>query len=227
MIVVKILVVEDEEDLASMIAEILQSEMFTVEIAFDAEQALYHVDNTSFDLVILDVLLPLGDGWSVLQRLREKGSAALVLMLTALDSVESKVRGFDLGADDYLAKPFDMRELVARVRSLLKRISAGNLNHELRVGDLVLDTRTRTVARSGMLLELRRKEYQILRYLMSRKNQVVSKEELENHLWLDDDVLWSDVLRTHIKNLRAKIDGAQKKKLLKTIRGVGYAISDE
>ncbi len=227
MIVVKILVVEDEEDLASMIAEILQSEMFTVEVACDGEQALYYVDNASFDLVILDILLPLGDGWTVLQRLREKGSSALALILTALDDVESKVRGFELGADDYLPKPFDMRELVARVKSLLRRMNNGSRNHELRAGDLTLDTRTRTVKRSGKLVELRRKEYQILYYLISRKNQVVSKDELEDHLWSEDDVLWSDVLRTHIKNLRAKIDSGHKKKLLKTIRGVGYAISDE
>jgi len=224
---VKILLVEDEEDLALMIAELLRKELFTVEIAYDGEQAFYYIENTFFDLVILDILLPLADGWAVLQKLRETGSSAPVLMLTALDDVEDKVRGFDLGADDYLVKPFDMRELVARVKSLLRRAVSGEPSHELRVADLVLNTRTREVKRAGQAVHLRRKEYQILNYLMSRKNQVVSKEELEEHIWSEEDFNWSDVLRTHIKNLRAKIDRKHRKKLIKTIRGVGYAISDE
>lgn len=227
MILVKILLVEDEEDLALMIAEVLRNELFTVEIAYDGEQAFYYIENTLFDLVILDILLPLADGWAVLQRLRESGSSAPVLMLTALDDVENKVRGFDLGADDYLVKPFDNRELIARVKSLLRRAVSGKPWHELRVDDLVLNARTREVKRAGRVIELRRKEYQILNYLMSRKNRVVTKEELEEHIWSEEDFNWSDVLRTHIKNLRAKIDGNHKKKLIKTIRGVGYAISDE
>jgi DNA-binding response OmpR family regulator len=224
---VKVLIVEDEEELASMIAETLQQQMFAVEIAYDGEQAFYYVDNVAFDFVILDVLLPINDGWSVLQRLREIGLSSPVLMLTALDDIESKVRGFDLGADDYLAKPFDMRELLARVNTLLRRVTRETVDHKIRIADLVLDTSTRKVTRSEKPIELRRKEYQILYYMMSRKNQVVTKEELESHLWAEEEVLWSDVLRTHIKNLRAKIDGKHKKKLIRTIRGVGYAISDE
>ncbi|MBN2252398.1 MAG: response regulator transcription factor [Kosmotogaceae bacterium] len=223
----KVLIVEDERNLGKLLKEFLESQKLIVEIATDGEEGLYMALNGPFDVIVLDVLLPGLSGWQVLERIRRSGSRIPVLMLTALDTIEDKVKGFNLGADDYLPKPFDVRELVVRIQSLLRRTNAGGIpSSVLKVGDLELDMSLKTAKRGSKKIELRKKEYQILEYLMLNNGRVVSKSELEDHLWNEDDELWSDVIRSHIKNIRKKVDGGHKKKLIKTVRGMGYEISD-
>jgi len=223
----KVLIVEDERNLGKLLKEFLENQKLIVEIATDGEEGLYMALNGPFDVIVLDVLLPGLSGWQVLEKIRRSGSRIPVLMLTALDSVEDKVKGFNLGADDYLPKPFDVRELVVRIQSLLRRTNSGGIPSSiLKVGDLELDMSLKTARRGSEKIELRKKEYQILEYLMINSGRVVSKSELEEHLWNEDDELWSDVIRSHIKNIRKKVDGGHKKKLIKTVRGMGYEISD-
>ncbi|HNS35695.1 MAG TPA: response regulator transcription factor [Mesotoga sp.] len=223
----KVLVVEDERDLGRLLKEFLEREGFVVETAADGEEGLYMATSGPFDVIVLDILLPKLNGWQVLEGIRSSGSKIPVLMLTALDGIEDKVKGFYLGADDYLSKPFDIRELVVRIQSLLRRSQpVGTPSSILKVGDLALDMSLKTVIRGNERIALRKKEYQILEYLMLNSGRVVPKSELEEHLWNEDDELWSDVIRSHIKNLRKKIDGGHKKKLIKTVRGMGYEISD-
>ncbi|WP_367356971.1 response regulator transcription factor [Mesotoga sp.] len=223
----KILIVEDERNLGRLLKESLEREGFVAELAIDGEEGLYLALNGPFDVIVLDILLPKLTGWQVLEKIRDSGSRIPVLMLTALDSIEDKVQGFDLGADDYLPKPFDIRELVVRIQSLLRRAQFGGApSRVLKVGDLELDMSLKTASRGNEKIELRKKEYQILEYLMLNSGRVVPKSELEEHLWNEDDELWSDVIRSHIKNIRKKIDGGRRKKLIKTVRGMGYEISD-
>ena len=223
----KVLVVEDERDLGRLLKEFLEREGFVVETAADGEEGLYMATSGPFDVIVLDILLPKLNGWQVLEGIRSSGTKIPVLMLTALDGIEDKVKGFYLGADDYLSKPFDIRELVVRIQSLLRRSQpVGTPSSILKVGDLALDMSLKTVIRGNERIALRKKEYQILEYLMLNSGRVVPKSELEEHLWNEDDELWSDVIRSHIKNLRKKIDGGHKKKLIKTVRGMGYEISD-
>ncbi|MGC9322357.1 MAG: response regulator transcription factor [Kosmotogaceae bacterium] len=223
----KILIIEDERNLGRLLKESLEREGFVAELAIDGEEGLYLALNGPFDVIVLDILLPKLTGWQVLEKIRDSGSRIPVLMLTALDSIEDKVRGFDLGADDYLPKPFDIRELVVRIQSLLRRAQfSGAPSRVLKVGDLELDMSLKTASRGNEKIELRKKEYQILEYLMLNSGRVVPKSELEEHLWNEDDELWSDVIRSHIKNIRKKIDGGRRKKLIKTVRGMGYEISD-
>jgi DNA-binding response OmpR family regulator len=225
---VKILVVEDEHDLGLLLKEVLENNNYAVELSADGEEGLYMALNGPFDLEVLDVLLPGLSGWEVLEGMRRKGCATPVLMLTALDGVDNKIRGFNLGADDYLSKPFDMRELLARIQSLLRRTGpVAAPTNELVCGDLVLNMSDKSVYRGSTKIELRKKEYQILEYLMINRGRVISKSELEDHIWNEEDELWSDVIRSHIKNLRKKIDGGYRKKLIKTVRGMGYEISEE
>jgi len=223
----KVLIVEDERDLGRLLKEFLEREGFVVETAADGEEGLYMATSGPFDVIVLDILLPKLNGWQVLEGIRSSGTKIPVLMLTALDGIEDKVKGFYLGADDYLSKPFDIRELVVRIQSLLRRSQpVGTPSSILKVGDLALDMSLKTVIRGNERIALRKKEYQILEYLMLNSGRVVPKSELEEHLWNEDDELWSDVIRSHIKNLRKKIDGGHKKKLIKTVRGMGYEISD-
>lgn len=224
----KILLVEDEVALSNLITEALTRELFTVDRAYDGEEAKYKVLNFSFDVIILDILLPKCSGWEVLKEIRKVGLKSPVLMLTALSQVEDKVKGLNIGADDYLAKPFDIRELVARLQALIRRsnssVGAGEI---LTCGDLEVEIATRTVNRDKIPIDLTKKEFQILQYLLYHKGEVVTKEMLEEHLWSDEDELWSDVIRSHMKNLRKKLDIKHKKSLIKTVRGEGYVLSEE
>ncbi|MFO7882169.1 MAG: response regulator transcription factor [Kosmotogaceae bacterium] len=223
----KILLVEDEKDLANLIKEALEDEMFTIQNAYDGEEGIYYIENFSFDLIILDILLPVYNGWKILKKIRESGMNTPVLLLTALDEVDDKIFGFNQGADDYLAKPFDIRELLARVRVIIRRKSLRFEGKDmLKCADLMVDISKRKVFRGKKEIKLRKKEYQILRYLIINTNRVVERNELEEHIWGENELLWSDVLRTHIKNLRKKIEKGFKKKLIHTIRGVGYTIHE-
>jgi DNA-binding response OmpR family regulator len=220
----RILLVEDEKPLSNAIKEGLEESGFVVDTAYDGESALSKIEiEESYDLIILDIMIPKLDGVSLLKKIRELGYKMPVLMLTAKSEVDTKVKTFGIGADDYLTKPFDFRELLARVHALLRRtkdIKTGVIS----IDDLEIDTEKMEVKRGGKVIELTKKEYQILLYLAMNKGRVVEKSELENHLWDENSTPWSDTLRTHIKNIRRKVDSGYEKKLIKTIPGVGYEI---
>jgi DNA-binding response OmpR family regulator len=220
----RILLVEDEKPLSNAIKEGLEESGFVVDTAYDGESALSKIEiEESYDLIILDIMIPKLDGVSLLKKIRELGYKMPVLMLTAKSEVEIKVKTFGIGADDYLTKPFDFRELLARVHALLRRtkdIKTGIIT----IDDLEIDTEKMEVKRGGKAIKLTKKEYQILLYLAMNKGRVVEKSELENHLWDENSTPWSDTLRTHIKNIRRKVDSGYEKKLIKTIPGVGYEI---
>jgi DNA-binding response OmpR family regulator len=220
----RILVVEDERSLSDAICEGLRDNFFAVDQAFDGLEALSKVEVELFyDLIILDIMLPKLDGIAMLKELRKRGHKMAVLMLTARNSVDDKLESFTGGADDYLTKPFDFRELLARVHALLRRDKETKTS-VIAVGDLPIDTSTNTVLRDGAAIELTKKEFQILVYLALNRGRIVPKEELENHLWDEHASLWSDTLRTHVKNLRKKIDSGSSKHLIRTLRGIGYEI---
>jgi DNA-binding response OmpR family regulator len=224
----KILLVEDEKMLSRLLAEALSEQLYIVEQAFDGEEGQYKAINFSYDVVILDVLLPKRSGWDILREMRKTGAKTPVLMLTALSEVEDKINGLNSGADDYLAKPFDIRELIARIQALIRRsVSASNQGEILRCDDLVINTLKKSVTRGDNYIELTKKEYQILEYLMYHQGEVVTKETLEEHLWGENEELWSDVIRSHMKNLRKKIDYRHKKPIIKTVRGEGYVCCEE
>lgn len=220
----RILVVEDEHSLSDAICEGLRDNFFAVDQAFDGREALSKIEvELAYDLIILDIMLPKLDGMAVLSELRARGHKMAVLMLTARSGVDDKIESFVGGADDYLTKPFDFRELLARVHALLRREKSEKTS-VIRIGDLTINTATNVVMRDGRAIELTRKEYQILVYLSLNRGRVVPKEELENHLWDEHASLWSDTLRTHVKNLRKKIEGDGRMELIKTLRGIGYEI---
>ncbi|MBP9019858.1 MAG: response regulator transcription factor [Bacteroidales bacterium] len=220
----RILLVEDEKTLSDAIKEGLKDNYFEIDVAYDGESALSKIEiEREYDLIILDIMLPKIDGVAVLKKIRKEGNKTPVLMLTARGEMETKLKTFGVGADDYLAKPFDFRELLARIQALLRRGSDVK-SCIIKIEDLEIDTNKFIVKRSGQILDLTKKEYQILLYLAMNRGRVVEKSELENHLWDENSSPWSDTLRTHIKNLRRKVDSNFDKKLIKTIPGVGYEI---
>jgi DNA-binding response OmpR family regulator len=223
----RILLVEDERALSDAVCEGLRDNFFAVDQAFDGREALAKIEVELFyDLIILDIMIPKMDGITLLKEMRERGHKMAVLMLTAKSGVDDKVESFNVGADDYLTKPFDFRELLARVHALLRR-EKDTRTSVMAIGDLTVDTATNIVSRGREAIELTKKEFQIIVYLASNRGRVVTKEELENHLWDENASLWSDTLRTHIKNLRRKIDKGGSKELIRTIRGIGYEIDPD
>ena len=224
----KILVVDDEPDLLEQLRETLTSQRYDVDTADDGESALDKLFNNPYDLIILDIMLPIVDGLAILREIREANIATPVLMLTAKGDVEDKIKGLDFGADDYLAKPFAMAELMARIRSLLRRAS-DHRDPLLTVRDIALNTKTRQVIKSGKSLELTPKEFSILEFLLYNQNRVVSRFTLAEHVWGDefDPFTMSNFIDVHIKNLRRKIGDTDKKKIIRTVRGIGFIIEDE
>lgn len=220
----RILVVEDEQALSDAVCEGLRDNFFAVDQAFDGQEALSKIEvELYYDLVILDIMLPKLDGIALLKELRRRGHKMAVLMLTARGNVDDKIESFTGGADDYLTKPFDFRELLARVHALLRRDKETKTSI-IAIGDLRIDTATNTVLRGTVAIELTKKEFQILVYLALNRGRIVPKEELENHLWDEHASLWSDTLRTHMKNLRRKIGEEGRPELIRTLRGIGYEI---
>jgi DNA-binding response OmpR family regulator len=220
----RVLVVEDERRIADFIRRGLTEEGYAVDVAVDGEEALGWPAVAEFDVIVLDVMLPARNGIDVCRTLRERGVRTPVLMLTARDAVEDRVRGLDSGADDYLVKPFAFAELLARLRALTRREPAV-LGAELRVGDLTLDTRTHEAARGGgaTLIELTSREFALLEYLMRHPNQVLTRTMIAEHVWNYDFDNATNVIDVHVRNLRRKL-GA---KLIHTVRGAGYRISDK
>ena len=219
----RVLVVEDERRLAGIIKRGLIEEGYAVDIAFDGEDAQFMAETTSYDVITLDIMLPKKDGISVCKDLRAKKINTPILMLTARDSVEDRVKGLDSGADDYLIKPFAFNELLARVRALLRRESLSK-NPKIQVGDLLLDTLSREVWRGDRKIDLTTKEYSILEYFMSHPNMVITRTMLEENGWDYEYDNMSNIIDVYIRRLRRKIDGDTDDSLIQTIRGAGYRL---
>lgn len=221
---VRILLVEDEARVAGFVARGLREQSYAVDIAADGDQGLYLASVNEYDLVILDVMLPRRDGRSVCRELRAARFRAPILMLTARDGVDDRVAGLDSGADDYLTKPFELRELYARIRALLRRPSA--IRPEvLRVDDLTVDTGSHAVARAGRPVNLTAKEYALLEFLVLNRDRVVDRERIAQHVWDENFDPFSNVIDVYIKRLRAKLDSGSGRRLIHTRRGEGYLFS--
>jgi two-component system copper resistance phosphate regulon response regulator CusR len=223
---VRILLVEDESRVAAFIARGLREQAYAVDLAADGEQALYLASVNDYDLIILDVMLPVRGGYSVCRELRTSGFRRPVLMLTARDAVDDRVAGLDSGADDYLTKPFDFKELLARLRALLRR-SADFRPPVARVADLALDTASHAVERAGKSLSLTAKEYALLEYLVLNEGRVVGREQIAQHVWDEAFDPFSNVIDVYVKRLRAKLDAGGQPRLIHTRRGEGYILTAE
>jgi DNA-binding response OmpR family regulator len=219
----RILVVEDEVAIAAFITDGLVKAGYGVDLASEGAEALHWVAIASYDLIILDVMLPGMDGLALCETLRGNGIACPILMLTARDAIEDRVAGLDSGADDYLGKPFAFAELLARIRALLRRESAF-LGTVLYIADLSLDTRSREVYRNGQLIPLTTKEYRLLELLMRHPNQTITRDAIAEHIWNYEFDNVSNLIDVHIHALRRKMDDPYPTKLLHTIRGVGYRL---
>ena len=217
----RILVIEDEPDLLRSLAMALRDEGYAVDTASDGENGLYSAETNPYDAILLDVMLPKLDGWSVLTRLR-KTKKTPVLMLTARDTSKDRVRGLDTGADDYLVKPFDLSELLARLRALIRRTS-NRATARYEVGEVVLDTAARTVTRASTLIEVTAREYILLEYLMLHGGEVVTRTALYEHLFDEDESSLSNLLDVHVSNLRKKLGH----EFITTRRGHGYCIENQ
>jgi DNA-binding response OmpR family regulator len=221
---VRILLAEDETRVAGFIAKGLREQAYAVDIAIDGEQALYHASVTDYDLIVLDVMMPVKDGYSVCRELRTSGFGGPILMLTARGAVDDRVAGLDSGADDYLAKPFDFKELLARLRALLRRPQTLR-PAEVCAGDLLLNTASHLASRAGAPLSLTAKEYALLEFLVLNQDRVVGREQIAQHVWDESFDPFSNVIDVYIKRLRAKIDAGFARPLIHTRRGEGYVLS--
>jgi len=222
----KILLAEDEVDLNNVVTRYLKKNGYSVDSVLDGEEALDYLEYGEYDLVILDIMMPKVDGFEVIKKLRDKGNHTSVLMLTARDSADDKVKGLDLGADDYIVKPFDFNELLARIRAVVRR-KYGNSSNKLVIGDLILDTSKKSVTRAGKQIELTGKEYEVLEYLMQSKNRILSREQIKEHVWDFDYEGDSNIIDVLIKNIRKKIDVEDGKQIIYTKRGLGYVIKED
>ena len=222
----RVLIIEDEPELRAQGADTLRQQNYTVDTAGDGVTGLERACTEPYDLLILDIMLPVQDGFAVLREMRAEQVATPVLMLTARVEVEDRVRGLDLGADDYLLKPFSMAELLARIRALLRR-SHTQASPLLTVGDIHLDTGTREVTRSGRPVSLTPKEFALLEFLLYNRNRAISRFNLAEHVWGDafDPFTMSNTIDVHIRNLRRKVDD-QAGEVIVTVRGIGYMVRD-
>jgi two-component system, OmpR family, copper resistance phosphate regulon response regulator CusR len=219
----RVLVIEDEKRTAAFLAKGLREAGFAVDLADDGETGLNVARTAKFDLLVVDVMLPNKDGWEVVAALRRDGIRTPILFLTARDSVRDRVKGLELGADDYLVKPFAFSELLARVRSVLRRAPKGETKH-LRIDDLQLDLQRHKAVRSGVPLNLTPKEFLLLTHLVRSAGEVVSRAEIAEHVWDIGFKTNTNVVDVVVRRLRAKVDDPFKTKLVHTIRGVGYVL---
>lgn len=220
----RVLLVEDEPDLAELIRKGLVEEGYAVDVSADGEDGAWRATTVDYDVAVLDILLPEMDGFEILRRMRAKGRATPVLFLTARDAVEDRVKGLDLGADDYLVKPFAWRELMARLRALLRRGPHGG-EGTLRFEDVVLDPAGHTVSRGGRRIDLTAKEFSFLRVMMAAPERVHTRTELIEHVYDDEFDATSNVVDVLVGRLRKKLNRGAKRRLLRTVRGVGYVLA--
>ena len=221
-----VLLVEDERRLSQLVRRVLEEEGHTADVAFDGEDGLHMAMEGSHDVIVLDVMLPEMDGIEVCKSLRANRIDTPVLLLTALDSVEDRVKGLDAGADDYLPKPFAFQELLARIRALGRRKVVARDAQELAVDDLTLDLRRRRAQRDGKAIDLSPKEFSLLEFLMRNEGRVVTRTQILDHLWGYDYATDSNLVDVYVAYLRRKVDKGTKRPLIRTVRGVGYALGD-
>lgn len=221
----RILVVEDEKSLREIVTARLTREGYGVDSAADGREAMAYIEASAYDCIILDIMLPHKDGLSVLQEMRSKGKSTPVLLLTARDSIDDRVAGLDLGADDYLVKPFAYDELSARVRALLRRHDE-NKSSVLELADLRMNLLNREVTRGGRPLTLSVKEFSLLEYMLRNPNRVLTRDQIIEHVWNFDFDNESNVVNVYIRYLRSKLDEGAEVKLIHTIRGVGYILKE-
>jgi DNA-binding response OmpR family regulator len=222
----RILLVEDDSRIARFVAKGLREQAYAVDEAASGEAALYQVSVTDYDVVILDVMIPAPDGFKVCEEIRKSGQQVPILMLTARDTVEDRIQGLDYGADDYLTKPFEFRELLARLRALLRRPS-GLIPDQLVIADLVINTRGQHVSRKGRNILLTAKEYALLEYLARNAGRVVGRAEIAEHVWDEEFDPFSNLIEVYVNRLRRKVDLPPAKALLHTRRGSGYILAED
>ena len=222
----RILLVEDETKVAGIVERGLKAERFAVDVCHDGNSGWLMAESYVYDLIILDLMLPQLSGSELLEKIRRKNSSVPILILTARDSTEDKVKNFELGADDYLTKPFAFAELSVRVKALLRR-GPVNRSSVLRVGDLEIDRLSQSVKRAGKKVELTAKEYGLLEYLATHPGRVFSRTMIIEHVWDQSFQGLTNIVDVYVRHLREKIDDPFEHKLLRTVRGVGYSLSDE
>mgnify|MGYP003362816919 FL=1 len=223
----KILVVEDEKDLNKIITKYLKKSNYSVDSAYNGEEALDYINVGEYDVIILDIMMPKMNGYDFIKQIRRDKNNVAVLMLTAKDSLEDKVKGLDLGADDYLVKPFEFDELLARIRAMLRRNYRESATNILVIGDVELDTVKKSVTKNGNIIELTAKKYEVLEYLLRNKNHILSREQIREHVWDFDYEGESNIIDVLIKNIRQKIDDNKEESIIQTKRGAGYVIRED
>ena len=222
---IRVLIVEDERRISAYVRRGLEEQGYAVDAVFTGKDALYWASSTPYDLILLDILLPELNGLAVCRELRRRGSRVPILMLTARGMVDDRVAGLDAGADDYLVKPFSLKELLARMRALTRRADSGDGQPVLAVADLMMDTTTRRVSRAGREIDLTAKEYAVLECLLREPERVLTREAIAEHVWNYDAFNQSNVVDVYIRNLRRKIDDGHEVRLIQTVRGAGYRLS--
>lgn len=220
----KVLVIEDEVDLNRSIVKLLKTQQYSVDAAYDGQEALDYIRVSQYDVIISDIMMPQLDGLGVLSYLRNHQIKTPVLMLTAKDSLEDKVTGLDAGADDYLVKPFEFDELLARIRVMLRRNNRENLTNLVQFGDYSLDLAKKTIQHKGVLVDLTSKEYELLECLVRHPNVVLSQEQIREHIWDFDYVGESNIIDVLVKNIRKKLGNPS---IIQTKRGMGYVFKNE
>ena len=221
----RILLIEDEKNLANIIKKGLQEEGYSVDVAYDGEEGLYMAENLPADVIVLDIMLPKLDGLTILKTIRGKSIKTPVILLTAKDAVLDKIKGLDTGADDYLTKPFEFGELLARIRALFRRIGEQK-SPVIIIDDLEINTASHKVKRAGKKIDLSPREYAILEYLAYNKDRVLTRIEITEHIYDESFDLDSNIVDVYINYLRTKIDKDSDKKLIHTIRGTGYMLAN-
>lgn len=221
----RILLAEDDYRIANFVSKGLRENSYAVDIVNNGEDALYQISISDYDLIILDVMMPLKDGFEVCRELRESGNKTPILLLTARDAVEDRISGLDFGADDYLVKPFEFGELLARLRALLRR-SSEIRPPKIIIADLEIDTISQKVSRGGNEILLTAKEYALLEYLAREKGKVIGREEISTHVWDESFDVFSNSIEVYVNRLRAKIDKDFSVQLIQTRRGAGYILDD-